>query len=53
LHGFSESIGLKWGFSGQNEKRGGAMLTLNSLVFFYFWGFLPIFLVKIDQEMHP
>ena len=32
MHGFSETLGLKWGFGGQNRARGGAILTPNEVV---------------------
>ena len=32
LHGFSGPFGLKWGFWGQNRRRGGALLTPNEHV---------------------
>jgi len=32
LHEFSGPVGLKWGFGGQNRRKGGAMLTPNELV---------------------
>ena len=37
MHGFSGPLGLKWGFfwgeGGGNKEKGGAILTINELVF--------------------
>jgi len=44
LHGFSEPLGLKWGFWGQNRGRGGwcDIDPLPQRTRSYFWGFLRL-----------